>query len=410
MVNIRIHRGANQIGGTCIELACNDSRLLLDIGLPLDGDSADPTLMPDIGDPIPLGVVVSHSHLDHYGLLHRMPDSVPVLMGEASRRIVSTAAPFTGQPLPHLSGPSLRDRETIELGPFRITPYLVDHSAFDAYSLLIEAGGKRIFYSGDIRSHGRKSALVKRLVADPPTDIDLLFLEGSSLTRLEDANRFPSESELEDTLVTKLKDTTGLALLHTSAQNIDRLVTCYRAALKTDRVMVIDLYAAAILEAAGSRHIPQSEWGNVRLYVPEAQRRQIKRLGCFELLARHSRNRIHRSGLKALAPRAIMLFRPLMMNDLDQSVCLKGARYFYSQWAGYLENGSYDSTITWLRQNDIPLDHLHTSGHATPHDLKALATALAPKTLVPIHSFAPEKFPTLFDNVVRHSDGEWWQA
>ena len=44
----------------------------------------------------------------------------------------------------------------IEIGPFRITPQLVDHSAFDAYALLVEADGKRVYYSGDFRAHGRK--------------------------------------------------------------------------------------------------------------------------------------------------------------------------------------------------------------------------------------------------------------
>lgn len=31
-----IHRGATQIGGTCVELQAHGQRLLLDIGMPLD--------------------------------------------------------------------------------------------------------------------------------------------------------------------------------------------------------------------------------------------------------------------------------------------------------------------------------------------------------------------------------------
>ncbi|MDQ3380849.1 MAG: hypothetical protein M3546_11125 [Actinomycetota bacterium] len=33
----------------------------------------------------------------------------------------------------------LADRKPFELGPFKTTPFLVDHSAFDAYALLVEA-------------------------------------------------------------------------------------------------------------------------------------------------------------------------------------------------------------------------------------------------------------------------------
>jgi mRNA degradation ribonuclease J1/J2 len=47
----------------------------------------------------------------------------------------------------------------LEFGPFRITPHLVDHSAYDACALEVEADGRRLFYSGDIRAHGRKGAL-----------------------------------------------------------------------------------------------------------------------------------------------------------------------------------------------------------------------------------------------------------
>ena len=43
-MNICIHRGAHQIGGTCIELESQGHYLILDIGLPLD--APDPTKVP----------------------------------------------------------------------------------------------------------------------------------------------------------------------------------------------------------------------------------------------------------------------------------------------------------------------------------------------------------------------------
>lgn len=409
-MKIRIHRGATQIGGTCIELAQDGVRIALDLGLPLDGDAEDPSLLPPIAGDGLAAVIISHPHIDHYGLLHHLPEQVPVAMGDAARRIVQTAAPFTGQALPNLDGPVLRDREMMEIGPFRITPFLVDHSAFDAYALLIEAGGRRVFYSGDFRGHGRKATLFKRIVAQPPKGIDVLLMEGSSLSRLNEDEHFPSEQELEDDLVGRLLDKDGLVMVHTSAQNIDRLVTLYRVAKKTGRTLVIDLYSAAILEATGHPSIPQSDWPKVALYVPEAQRRQIKQHGWFELLKAHSGHRIYKEGIRALAPKAMMLYRPLLMRDLDHADCLTGARFIYGQWRGYLDQGSYASTQQWLKRHDIDLEYLHTSGHASPADLKDFAQALAPKTLVPIHTFAPERYPKLFSNVTQRADGEWWHV
>jgi ribonuclease J len=409
-MRVRILRGTKQIGGTCIELESGGDRIVLDYGLPLDGETSDAALVPKIlGDDL-RGVLISHPHLDHYGLLNYLPAGIPVLIGDAARRIVSAAAPFTKQDMPRLDGPTLEHRKTIKLGAFQITPYLVDHSAFDAYSLLIEANGKRLFYSGDFRAHGRKSALFEGMVAHPPKDIDVLLMEGSSLSRLDDDASFPTEQDMENQLVETFKATSGLAMMHTSAQNIDRIVSLYRACKKTGRTLVIDLYAAAILEATGNDSIPQSSWSGVALYVPESQRRLIKKNGWFDLLDRHKQNRLFKEALHQDPSKYVVLFRPLLMPDLDKADCMDGASFIYSQWLGYLEKGSYTQMEEWLNNHGITMNHIHTSGHASPVDLKRFAAALAPKALVPIHSFAPEKYEGLFSNVVYRDDGEWWGA
>ena len=48
----RIHRGANEVGGSCVELERSGARLVLDIGLPLDVAARDeqpvlPAIAPD---------------------------------------------------------------------------------------------------------------------------------------------------------------------------------------------------------------------------------------------------------------------------------------------------------------------------------------------------------------------------
>lgn len=409
-MKVRIHRGTQQIGGTCIELAAGGDRIALDFGLPLDGDAADARLVPEISGDDLRAIVISHPHIDHYGLLHHVPGKTPVAMGAAARRIVQAAAPFTGQALPPLDGPVLAHGKPIDIGAFRITPYLVDHSAYDAYALLIEADGKRLFYSGDFRAHGRKATLFEQLVANPPRDLDVLFMEGSSLSRLGGDDTFPSETDLEVEITAHLQSAEGLVMFHTSAQNIDRVVTLYRACKRTGRPLMIDLYTAAILAATGNNNIPQSDWPGIHLYLPRLQAMQVKKNEWFPLLRQHSARRIYREQLKEMGPRAVILFRPLMRVDLDAADCLDKARFIYSQWAGYLEQGTYASTEAWLKKRGIEMHPIHTSGHASPRDLKRFAAALAPRALVPIHSFATEKYDGLFDNVVYRRDGEWWEV
>ena len=196
--------------------------------------------------------------------------------------------------------------------------------------------------------------------------------------------------------------------MHTSAQNIDRIVSIFRASRRCGRRVVLDLYAAAILEATGNLNLPQSDWPDVALYVPELQRRQIKRAGMFDVLARHSRNRIFIEDLAALPARSTLLFRPLHRKDLEGAACLTGAKYIYSQWEGYWDSGSYDEVKAFLDAHGIPKVSLHTSGHASPVDLKRFVNALNPGKVVPIHSFRPDRYPELFDRVEPQPDGQWW--
>src|SRR5690606_23963055 len=105
------------------------------------------------------------------------------------------------------------------VGPFTITPYLTDHSAFDAHMLLVDVGGKRILYTGDFRRVGRKAVLVDRFLASPPKGVDVLLIEGTTLGRAEP---FPTESELEERFVELFEGTSGRVFVTWSAQNIDR--------------------------------------------------------------------------------------------------------------------------------------------------------------------------------------------
>ena len=57
---------------------------------------------------------------------------------------------------------------------------------------------------------------------------------------------FETESELEDRLIELCASTHGAVVLFGSAQNLDRLVTTYRAAQRSGRKLVVDLYGRAL--------------------------------------------------------------------------------------------------------------------------------------------------------------------
>ena len=237
-LNVRIHRGAHEVGGNCVELEYQGSRIVLDVGKPLWAGWDEVVPLPavpglaDGSDPSLAGVIISHPHLDHYGLIDQVHSNVPVYIGREASLLLAEAEFFSAAGVKlHPSG-FLVHRVPIQVGAFTVTPYLADHSGYDSYSLLVEAGGRRLFYTGDIRGHGRKSRLFEELLADPPEGIDVLLCEGTHI-RAVDAGpgksgieeEVRSEVDVERSLARRLMDTEGAVMVISSAQNIDRMVT-----------------------------------------------------------------------------------------------------------------------------------------------------------------------------------------
>jgi ribonuclease J len=361
-----------------------------------------------------LGLFVSHPHLDHYGLARGLPPKLPIYMGAAAARILDVASVFIQDAPVFKDTRPLEDRKPIGLGPFKITPFLVDHSAYDSYALLVEAEGHKILYSGDLRAHGRKGKLFERLVSHPPQGVDVLLLEGTTVGRERQTKEAVTESELENRMVEFFTGVAGPVLLIASGQNIDRLVTVYRACKRTGRTLVLDAYTAAVLQAAGRPTIPHAGWDQLCVFVPQSQRVRIKASGRYEFVDGLKGSRIFENRLGELASEAVILLRGSLLKQLEQTVDLRRAAAVFSLWGGYLGNPAYRAsfgTLTaWLEEKGIPLTELHTSGHASVADLKRLAHALAPRVIVPIHTFEPAAFQDLFSNAEPKEDGAWWDV
>jgi ribonuclease J len=414
-MEIIIHRGAKEIGGTLVEIRSGASRIVVDVGLPLfldtpKEDEIAQEAFPDIkglyageGRGVD-AVLVSHAHLDHYGLLGHVNPDIPVYMSRGARELIDITGMFLSDK-PHAVKASVISKpRPFAVGEFTVTPYVVDHSAFDALAYLIEAGGKRLFYSGDFRGHGRKRALFDRMVKEPPAAIDCLLMEGTMLGRGE--QDFPDEGAVERRIAAILKERGNIKFLFASSQNIDRLVSAYRACLKTDSIFVIDLYTAFILDKLRkvSKNIPQFDWKNMAVKFTKYHADKLADAGYRALLYVYNKRKIDIFDIERKKDRVLMLQRdnsvfPATLKDLG---ALDGAKIIYSMWEGYLT----DKFRAYAAGKGLSIETAHTSGHATPDDLKKFASALNPKTLIPIHTQLPDEYPSLFDNVKVLADKE----
>lgn len=413
MLTLTVHRAADQIGGNCIELELDGRRLLLDAGSPLDaGDTPPEQQVPstlDLGAAME-GVVVSHPHLDHYGLLRGLPSHWPVWTGGASAALMRLTTRLAGADLAQTIH-TFTSFEAFEVGPFTITPLLTDHSAFDAHMLLIEGSGHRVLYSGDFRRTGRKSSLVDRLLREPPPDVDVLLLEGTTLGRAES---FPTERDLEEQFVECFEDVRGRVFVSWSAQNVDRTVTIYRAARRAGRELYLDVYSLDVLEqlVAFRSSLPRLGVPGLRGVITKSMARLYRdprRLRRPEFVDRIAETgRCVRAARLADSERAVVMLRP----SLFQDYVAKGAgptredAWVFSQWGGYRELGGYPEVGAAFEAVGAERRHIHTSGHASRGDLLAVAHAVGAKALVPIHSFDWDDHLHDFPRVHRLRDGE----
>ena len=401
-----MHRGTRQIGGSCIEIVHpSGERLLLDAGRPLDAPDGATGLLPASLDRTrPATVLISHPHQDHWGLVEELPPDWPVWTGEGSAKLIAITGDITRRPI--LRGFNTWNSRSglFAIGPFTVTPILTDHSAFDAYMLLIEAAGKRILYTGDFRRHGRKSTLVDAMMRKPPADIDVLVTEG---TNLGSDKPTKSETELEADFVELFARTKGRVFVAWSGQNIDRTVTLYRAAKRTGRRMAIDLYTADVLDRiSDGTGLPRAGFPGLDVVVTGGLGRNYERQGREDFVKRMVPHGISAKKLEG-GRHVIMLRRALIRDYVSSGVTPTAEDAFnFSMWKGYLSEPYYAEPLEWCRTAGAEIAYLHTSGHASAADLRAFAMAVRPRIVVPVHGVKWDEAAAGFGTVRRLADAE----
>jgi ribonuclease J len=421
-----IHRGTHEIGGTCIELSSGQTRILIDIGRPLSPrdpveakrNIPDSDLLPKIPglyhdqtgkSPID-AIIISHAHQDHYGLLSHVKSDVTVFAGKPTATLMEMSSmfgPATGR-LYASRFTTYNDRVPFKVGDFVITPYCMDHSAFDAHAFLIEADGKRLFYSGDFRAHGRKSALFDKFLRTGPEGIDALLLEGTMLSR---SPVVQTEQDVENDIVKICRDKKdGIMLAYLSSQNIDRITSFFRAARRTHRIFAVDLYTAWVLsEIKGKTGIPvpSDAYPELKVFYPYRLTKLIvDRMGRKDIKDRFSRYWISRKTITADPSKVILMVRPTMKDDIDRITSLEGGVLAYSLWDGYKNDKQVMDFLSLLAGKGMISKDVHTSGHAPLPILQKMAEKLKPKVIIPVHTEYPKNYPHYFANVQYLKDEE----
>lgn len=426
-MRIIIHRGTHTIGGSCIEIASGVHRMILDLGLPLMGRdgaeidvqsvkrrSRENGILPDVEglyheqEPAVDAVLLSHAHIDHHGLLGHVHPKIPIYMSKGSNKLTDIGNIFYPEKT-HISNiHHFEHWQPYMVGPFTIISYLMDHSAFDASAFLIECDGKKVFYTGDLRAHGRKKKVFENLVEHPITKLDCLIMEGTTLGG--EHKGCENEQEVEERFVETFRKQKDMSFILTSGSNIDRLVSLYKAIVRSNKILVIDLYTAYVLDQLKELrpHLPPHGKDNVRFFYMYGHAKRLADNNLKEFLYKMKSRKIELDEI--VKNRVNMIVKLPIWKGMEKIAAaaskeqpLNDSQLIYSMWKGYLEKKT--DVKEFCSKYSISMKYIHTSGHAYLNDLQRLVHALNPSVLIPVHTLAGDDFKNYFPNVVRLDDG-----
>ena len=488
MIELTFYGGVREIGGTKILLRTDGGSVFIDFGKDFTFENAYfeepfsppfhiPSLLrvgalPDMPglyrmDPDrPVdGVIVSHAHLDHCGHVPLLSPHVPVYAGADTRELILIRSEMGTRGW--ANDFSLTDWRTFTTGDvveisgtdIRFMPVHVDHSVPAAYAFIIEAGGKKIAYTGDLRMHGRHPRMTEDFLgALKVNPIDALICEGTHVApegadpeadlvaHMESVFRqrmgesapaainlpCPTEEDVQAQLSQVIRSAAGLVLVEVAPVDLDRVFSVWRAACDAGRILLLpSRLARMVLEAkrrTGIQDLPEIKGS--ALYLPQARKHADRRSkdeppDMEELVVGR------RTWEQALAVRWVgaggLIFG---LPEGRQAIRENGDGFVIcsSQTGKVLAELSYGigtalHPITFILSKIGPFNpqlaisfsrllqwlalygcceyyQVHVSGHASAEDIERVVGVANPGTLIPVHTRHPEMFTQWHERVL----------
>ena len=282
-MEVKIHRGLEQIGGCITEISTATSRVFIDLGQNLPGNGEEQTPEQDKLMVESLfksnkkeneAVFYTHGHEDHIGLFKYVPMDVPQFMSAGTKELIlikyRTLKEGNELLLEQIGKEDYSQKELIEttinqnisiankielisrirtwsktsprkktssiiIGDITITPFFNCHSIYDSHMFFIEAEGKRIWHTGDYRAHGYMGKGLYPTLKKYATHIDTLITEGTMLNRQDECIH---ESRVANKMANVMQAFKYIFVL-ASATDIERLASIKSASIEAKKPMYV---------------------------------------------------------------------------------------------------------------------------------------------------------------------------
>lgn len=412
------------------------------------------------------GVLLSHGHTDHCQHLSYLDRRIPVYCSSATHAILKAAeeigkggfesdicqcptrtikecgntSTFPGEiGMDKNHEDCARDIRAVSPGQvfriagFEVEAVAVDHSVPGALAFYVKApSGKTVFYTGDIRFHGRFSigsdciteALRKRTKGLNP---DIVITEGTRIS----SSSSDDESDVENRIRETISQSSGLAIVDFGWKDTTRFQTILNVAKTTGRTVAVSpkiAYLWNILRAMEPNEWPElSQSESVRVYLKRTQSltysladySNSKHLaGCTEWdNTKEMREAFLSGNSEYLKPRLCHYYDGVRayeiadnpskyilhagyfdMNELLDVYPPQGSVFIRAATEPFSDEMVLDEQklAHWLDffgiNNGAGVHREHVSGHASGPDLLQFIYDMGPSIVIPIHTQQPDVF------------------
>lgn len=410
MTKLSFYNGLREIGGTFVVVETDTTKCMFDFGFSAanrmdakvvqrddyaadyvrlgmlasaDGIYEKPTadkcgLLPYEEERKQVFFVISHMHIDHMGGLGCLHPDVPVYMSTDSLRLYRRLAVMgEAEHREHKNCIGVDYGETFTVGDITVKVVQIDHDVIGACGYLIQTADGNVCYTGDYRFHGFHPEITRKF-AETMHGADVMITEGVTVSfgeidmlSLEEPEQAPrTEEDLQKELHEIGIEDTGLLVVNFYNRNVERIHRMIHTCIRSGRSLVLEPIAADYVH----EFYPEDEilvYGEIA-----AEDCPFKKVSRADILA---------------APQRYVLQQDY--SHIYESIELAPviSRYIHMDGAPL---GDYDPSFAKLKEfltvMNIPYDYRGLGGHSKPYYLRTMIDAIAPKILIPLHSYKPE--------------------
>ncbi len=327
------------------------------------------------------GIVLTHGHQDHIGglpyllkRLNALEEGVPVYGTALTIGMVERKLEEMGV-RERANLQVIDDRQTLPLGPFRISPYAVAHSIPAAVGLVIDTPVGAVVHTGDYKMDetptGGRTTDIQRLRQLTPNGV-LAMLADS--TNADQPGRTPTEQLVANSLDGLFAEAAGKRIIiATFSTLLARLQEIMRLAQKHGRKVALTGRSlqqnVELARDLGYMQVPNGLLVDIRSNIPDdrlvilstgSQGEPLSALNRMAL-GKHAQVQVHEGDTIILSGSAI----PGNEEDVGRMLnhlFARGANVIYG-----------------------PLATVHVSGHGNREDMRIMLAAVNPRYLIPVH-------------------------